>query len=97
MGVRLTAQCAEKALHSTSAVYHVAKASALYGERAVVSTMAEAEQKKTGVSYCQAVTLAAARYQEIMSLSEKGEEYKAMSAKLEREAKGSALAQPLLA
>ncbi|MOA36230.1 hypothetical protein D3C78_1577400 [compost metagenome] len=65
-----------------------------------MNKMAEAEQKKTGASYCQAVTLAAARYQEIMSLSEKGEEYKTMSEQLKREnkaSKPSELGHPILA
>ncbi|MCT8127535.1 hypothetical protein H1D31_16110 [Alishewanella sp. BS5-314] len=85
MSVLLSTKCAEKALRSTSAVYHIVKATSLHGEEKVINEMARRERDSTGVSYGEAVTQAAARHREIMALSEKGEEYKSLSEGLSRE------------
>lgn len=41
MSILLSTQCAEKALRSTSAVYHIAKATYQHGEEAVINEMAK--------------------------------------------------------
>jgi hypothetical protein len=84
MRILLTTQCADKALRSTSAVYHLVKATHLHGEEAVINEMARRIRNQTGVGYGEAVTTAAIRHEEIMSLSEKGLEYKTLSEDLSR-------------
>jgi hypothetical protein len=84
MSILLTTQCAEKALRSTSAVYHIAKATYLHGEEAVINEMAKRIMDETDVSYGKAVTTAATRHEEIMSLSDKAAEYKSLSEDLTR-------------
>jgi len=85
MTIRQTAACADKAIRSTSAIYHIVKATERHGERAVIEKMAEVEQEATGSNYSQAVIHAAICHQEIMSLSTKGDKYKRISEKLESE------------
>lgn len=89
MSILLSTQCAEKALRSTSAVYHIVKATALHGDEAVINEMARRERDRTGASYGEVVTQAAARHGEIMALSEKGAEYKALSEDLSHAASPS--------
>jgi hypothetical protein len=84
MSILLSTQCAEKALRSTSAVYHIAKATYQHGEEAVINEMAKRIKDNTGVGYGEAVTKAAVRHEEIMNLSEKGAEYKTLSEDLTR-------------
>ncbi|PSS59210.1 hypothetical protein [Pseudomonas sp. BBP2017] len=84
MGILLSTKCAEKALRSTSAVYHIVKATYQHGEEAVINEMARRIRDNTGVGYGEAVTTAAVRHEEIMNLSEKGAEYKALSEDLTR-------------
>lgn len=83
MRIRLTAQCAEKALHSTSAVYHVAKATAKHGDLKVIDKMAKIEQA-SGVPRHQAIIQATIRHEEIMHLSESGPKYKEMADDLDK-------------
>ncbi|RFA29300.1 hypothetical protein CAI21_09475 [Alkalilimnicola ehrlichii] len=97
MTMKQSAQCASKAIHSTSAIYHIAKATVRHGEQAVVNEMAEMEQAKTNASFCEAVKIAATRYEAIMSLSDKGAEYKAMSERLDRGAEDFQAEQALWA
>ncbi|WP_454869788.1 hypothetical protein [Pseudomonas putida] len=84
MSILLSTKCAEKALRSTSAVYHIVKATYQHGEEAVINEMARRIRDNTGVGYGEAVTTAAFRHEEIMNLSEKGAEYKALSEDLTR-------------
>ena len=84
MSILLSTQCAEKALRSTSAVYHIAKATYKHGEEAVINEMARRIMAETDVSYGRAVTTAATRHEEIMSLSDKAAEYKSISEDLTR-------------
>lgn len=97
MSIKQTAAYADKAIRSTSAIYHTVKATARHGERAVIEKMAEMEQERNGESYAQAVIKAAIRHQEIMSLPTKGDEYKKMSEQLDRESQASSKAQTLSA
>ncbi|WP_111494820.1 hypothetical protein [Marinobacter bohaiensis] len=99
MTIRLTTQCADKALRSTSAVYYIAKATGLHGDEAVINAMARRERDSSGVGYGEAVTLAALRHKEIMSLSEKAAEYKGLSEELSRNegTTEGAIPSPLLA
>jgi hypothetical protein len=76
MEIRLSAKCADQAIRSTSAVYHIVKATALHGDEKVINEMARRERAKSEVSYGDAVIQAAVRHREIMALSDKGAEYK---------------------
>lgn len=79
MSILRSTQWANKALNSTTAIYHLVKATAVHGEEKVINEMARRERDLTGVSYGEAVTQAAVRHREIMALSDKGAEYKALS------------------
>lgn len=94
MSILLSTQCAEKALRSTSAVYHIVKATYQHGEETVINEMARRIRETTGVSYGMAVTTAATRHEEIMSLSEKGAEYKTLSEDLTRANSGHSTPLP---
>lgn len=94
MNVLLSTQCAEQALYSTTAVYHIVKATALHGEERVINEMARRERDQSGVSYGEAVTQAATRHKEIMTLCEKGKEYKALSEALSAESALTQLSLP---
>ncbi|MBX8508513.1 hypothetical protein K5D34_02235 [Pseudomonas cichorii] len=84
MSILLTTQCADKALRSTSAVYYIAKATYQYGEEAVINEMAKRIMDETDMGYGKAVTTAATRHEEIMSLSDKAAEYKSLNEDLTR-------------
>jgi hypothetical protein len=86
MSVKDTTACANKARRSTSAVYHVAKATARHGECAVILKMAELGQSADNLTWPQALIRAAMQHDAILTLSEKGAYYKVLGKALDGEA-----------
>lgn len=93
MKISKTFASANQAIHSTSAIYHIANATARHGERAVIDKMAEFEQEMTGEAYPTVLARVANRYEEAMALCTKRELYKRLSNELDREAKASMKSQ----